>query len=171
MSQQSKLADFSLKKEIMKLGRNLFYLILLVMIGAGAVMMFKKTPSTVANEQSMLGTSSSASMTDLQTQLVEAFNSNDGAAIAQLCDEEIQFTHGETDDFFSRQDVESYLKEMFKAMPTKKFEVIHTGSNQKGSGYYLIGNLETKDGKKLRVQVSNNKTTIQSIELNNPKDF
>lgn len=155
----------------MKNGRNLLYLMMIVIIGLGAFAIFKKTPKTVVGEQTMLGTPSGTTMTDLQSKLVESFKANDAVMIAQLCDEEIQFTHGETDDFLSREEVQIYFKDFFLALPTKKFAVIHSGSNQSGSGYYLIGVLESKDGKKMRVQISNNKNTIQSIEIDNEKDF
>ena len=155
----------------MKNGRNLLYLLMIVIIGLGAVAIFKKSPKANSVEQSMLGTPSGITITDLQSKIVEGFNAKDAQAIAQLCDEEIQFTHGETDDFFSRQDVQSYFKEFFIALPTKKFTVIHSGSNKSGSGYYLIGDLQTTNGKKMRVQISNNKQTIQSIEIDDEKGF
>jgi len=109
----------------MKNGRNLLYLLMLVVIGLGAVMLLKKAPQS----------------------------------------------HGNTDDFFMKEDVQSYLKEFFIALPTKKFSVVHSGSNQAGTGYYLIGDLQTTNGKKMRVQISNNKKTIQSIEINDQRDF
>lgn len=155
----------------MKNGRNLIYLMMIVIIGLGAVAIFKKSPKSVVGEQSMLGKPSGTIMTDLQSQLIDGFKNNDAYGIAQLCDEEVQFTHGETDDFFTRQDVQSYFKEFFIALPTKKFTVIHSGSNQSETGYYFIGNLETTNGKKMRVQISNNKKTIQSIEIDDEKEF
>jgi len=155
----------------MKNGRNLFYLLMIVIIGLGAVAIIKKSPKTTVGEQSMLGKPSGTIITDLQSQLVDGFNKNDAEAIAQLCDEEIQFTHGETDDFFSREDVQSYFREFFIAVPMKKFSVIHSGSNQSETGYYLIGDLQAKNGKKMRVQISNNKKTIQSIEIDDEKEF
>ena len=144
---------------------------MLVVIGLGAVMFLKKTPQSTINEQSILGTSTSTVLTDLQSQIVDGFNSSDGQALAQLCDEEIQFTHGNTDDFFMKEDVQSYFKEFFIALPTKKFSVVHSGSNEAGTGYYLIGDLQSTNGKKMRVQISNNKKTIQSIEINDQRDF
>ena len=155
----------------MKNGRNLFYLLMIVLIVLGAVIFLKKVPKTSVNEQSMLGVPSSITLTDLQSHIVAGFNSNDAQALALLCDEEVQFTHGETDDFFTKENVQSYFKEFFIALPTKEFSVVHSGSNKGGTGYYLIGDLQTTNGKKMRVQISNNKKTIQSIEINDHKEF
>ena len=166
-----KNTTFNFKIINMKNRRNLFFILMLVLIGLGAVFFLKKTPKTTINEQSILGTSSAPTLTDLQSQIVEGFNSKDAQALAQLCDEEIQFTHGETDDFFTKENVQSYLKEFFIALPTKKFSVVHSGNNKGATGYYLIGDLQTTNGKKMRVQISNNKKTIQSIEINDHKDF
>ena len=155
----------------MKNGRNLFYLLMIVLIGIGVAIFYKKVPNTTVNDQSVLGIPSSSNLTDLQSQIVAGFNAMDAQAIAQLCDEEIQFTHGETDDFFTKENVQSYLKEFFIALPTKKFSVVHTGSNQGGTGDYLIGDLQTTNDKKMRLQISNNKKTIQSIEINDQREF
>ena len=153
----------------MKNGKNLLYLLVIVLIGLGVVAIMKKSPKSVVTESSLLGTPSGKPITDLQSKLVDGFNKNDAQAIAQLCDEEIQFTHGETDDFFTKNDVQTYFKNFFQAVPTKKFSVIHSGSNQSETGYYLIGDLQSTNGKKMRVQISNNRKTIQSIEIDDEK--
>lgn len=84
-------------------------------------------------------------------QTVKAVNSGDITAIAPFLDRTVDVTLNNEQSTYSQSQATFVLKDFFNHNPVKSFTVKHKGSPANNTSVYVIGEMQTKDGKSFRI--------------------
>lgn len=103
----------------------------------------------------------------MSDEVAVAIGSGNVKEISKYFIENIDLTVIDEEDVYSKQQAEMILKDFFSKHPVKGFSIIHKSAPKNGS-QYIIGSLETENGK-FRVyflsKTTGNETLIQQFRI------
>lgn len=151
------------------INRNYLLLIGIILI-AGIVWNQQRGTNIKTNNQNIFASSENP-MTEFQKQIVTKFREGNVSGLSEYFGEEVSITVLNESDFYTKDKAGNILLQFCQSHKPKKFFVKHHGANANKDNYYLIGNLITTTDEKFRVYISNDKNTIETIEITTPRNL